>query len=46
MIAKVRVVGFEDGVATCRVLAATDQIRSTDVARPLEVIVPVEVSAE
>jgi len=46
MIAKVRVIGFEDGRATCRVLAATDQIRSTDVARPLEVIVPVEVSAE
>ena len=45
MIAKVRVVGFEDGVATCRVVAATDQIRSTDVARPLEIIVSVEVSA-
>ncbi len=46
MIAKVRVIGFEDGLATCRVVAATDQIRSTDVARPLEIIVPVEVSAE
>jgi len=46
MIAKVRVIGFEEGLATCRVLAATDQIRSTDVARPLEIIVPVEVSAE
>ncbi len=46
MIAKVRVVGFEDGIATCRVVAATDQIRSTDVARPLEIIVPVEVSTE
>ncbi len=46
MIAKVRVVGFEAGLATCRVVAATDQIRSTDVAHPLEIIVPVEVSAE
>jgi len=46
MIAKVRVIGFEEGLATCRVLAATDQIRSNDVARPLEIIVPVEVSAE
>jgi len=46
MIAKVRVIGFEEGQATCRVLAATDQIRSTDVARPLEIVVPVEVSTE
>ncbi len=46
MVAKVRVIGFEYGRATCRVLAQTDQIRATDVARPLEIVVPVEVSAE
>ncbi len=43
LIAKVRVISFHDGRATCRVLAATDQIRSTDRARPLEVVVEVEV---
>ena len=43
VIAKVRVVEFRDGRALCRVLEATDQIRSTDVARPLEVVVPVQV---
>ncbi len=46
MIAKVRVIRFDEGRATCQILAATDQIRSTDVARPLEIVVPVEVSAE
>ncbi len=46
MIARVQVTRFEEGRATCQILAATDQIRSTDVARPLEIVVPVEVSAE
>ncbi len=46
LIATVRVTSFCEGKATCRILAATDQIRSTDVARPLEVVVSVEVQAE
>ena len=46
MIAKVRVMRFDEGRATCQILAATDQIRSTDIARPLEIVVPVEVGAE
>lgn len=46
LIARVRVTSFRDGKAICRILVAADQVRSTDVARPLEVVVPVEVQAE
>ena len=43
MIARVRITRVEGNRARCEILAQIDQIRSTDVARPLAIEIPVEV---
>ena len=46
MIARVKVTGLEGNRACCQVLAQLDDIRASDVARPLVLEIPVELPAE
>lgn len=45
MIARVKITRLEGHRARCELLAKIDEIRSTDVARPLAIEIPVEVQA-
>ena len=46
MIAKVRITALEGTRARCEILAQLEEVSSTDVARPLAIEIPVEVSTQ